>query len=181
MKVSGRYTHFYTARQMIFWKHQLIVELVRSFAQPSLATEYYLILEQRHEPIAIVSPRFFRLSRSQIGIVLPVALAGAIRCLVNLSIAMQAHDNVRNAKRLDNFEHHAPGNHVAGSILAVWVVRLDVEIGYMASLGAKGCFDTREDGPLLCRGSCSSNGMRGHRRRSGRVHDAANRKFRAIW
>lgn len=169
-------SYIYAAGYVPLGEDQLEIELVRPLAQPPFPTKHNLVLEQGDEPVAIVSARLLRLPGSKGGIVHPVPLAGAVRGLVDLRVAMQTNDNVRHAERLDHLQHNAARDDISRAILPVRIVWLDVEVGDVTGLGAKGRLDAGEQG-LLRRGrGRPASGTRGHRWHLGREHDAATRR-----
>ena len=57
---------------------------------------------------------------------------------------MERDDQMCNPQRLDNLDDDSPTYCVSRDVLAMWVVRLDVEVGEIARLGGQGRLQSRQ-------------------------------------
>lgn len=67
-----------------------------------------------------------------------ISIPGGVGVLIDLGITMQRNDQVNNAEVLHNFDYDSSADDVPGSVLAMRVIELDVEIGEVACLGLQG-------------------------------------------
>jgi len=69
-------------------KFKLEIKVVHAFGEPPFSAEHYLVLEQRNKAIAKVAARLLYLGGSGSCAVVLVGVAGRIRVLEDLGIAM---------------------------------------------------------------------------------------------
>jgi hypothetical protein len=73
-----------------------------------------------------------------------VRVSWGVGVFVNLGITMQRDNQMSDPQRLDDLEYHSPADDVAGSVLAVGVVGLDVEVCVVTRLGGQGGLESRQ-------------------------------------
>jgi len=114
----------------------LEVEAVYTLVQTAVAAEDRLVLEQRGEAIAKV---LARLLASSLGAADAIGVAaqlvgGCAGGAVDLGEAVQADGDVGDADGLDDLDDDAALDALAGRVLLVRIVGLDVEVGNAAAL-----------------------------------------------
>ena len=65
---------------------------------------------------------------------------------------MQRNDQMCDPERFDNFDDDSSTYYISRDVLAVWVIRLDVEVGEVARLGRQGRLQSREKRSAGCWG-----------------------------
>lgn len=138
-------TYVDAAGQTLGRELKLKVKVVYAFGQPALAAQDYLVLKQGHEAIAKVAAALASLAGAHRRRVVFVGVAGRIWVLEDLGIAVQRHDQVGNAQRLDDLDDDGSADDVARRVVAMWVVGLDVELGVVARLGGQGRLEAGQE------------------------------------
>lgn len=165
-----RSTYINAARQRnVVGKRNLEIELVGPFCQSSIATQDYLILEQRGETVSPVFSRLLALGSANAAAVstTPVCRRRA-RCLENLDEAMETDGDVGDSDGFDDPQDYMTGDLLARRVLLVRIIGIDDEFRDAPAFLGKWRGEPGED-PATGRRRCEERGgafgARGHARR----------------
>lgn len=145
MKEEEIATYVDTAGKAFGGEFELEVKVIDTFGQSSLSTKHNLILEERNESIAEIAPSLLALAGTHCCTVVLVCITWRIWVFEDLGIAMQRYDEVGDSQRLDDFDNDGAADYVAGGVLAMGIVGLNVELGVVAGFGGQGHLQPRQE------------------------------------